>query len=503
MNLFDYQIKVIDQVEAKIAAGIKRVLIAAPTGSGKTVIAGEITRRAVAQSKRVVFIAHRDELLTQARRSLARFGIQAGIIKSGRDKDQRPQSLVQICGIQTLHCRAVRLRTMELPPAEIVIVDEGHHGRAKTYEDIIAAYPDAIIVGLTATPCRGDGRGLGNIFDVIVEAPQVAELIKLDKLVPPRIFTVASPDLRGVDTAKTGDYVISQLSARMDTDALVGDTVEHYLRHGQGRRAVLFSVDIAHSVHLAREFEKAGVKAEHLDGNTPQQDRDAILSRLASGDTQVVCNCAVLTEGFDLPELSCIILARPTKSLLLYLQMIGRGLRAAENKSDCVILDHAGACNRHGRPDDPITWTLDKDERAANKAHEARKSEHKDPFCECPKCGEMRLRGFGCDACGWEPAPRGQGIDYIDENLVELGNTQRQQIDRETFHRELLGYAAGRPTKSGQPYSPKWAAHKFKEKFGRFPPWSWNDHSGIEPSDATHRWIRSRQIAYAKARAAA
>src|SRR6516225_5228090 len=213
MNLFDYQIKVIDQVEAKIAAGIKRVLIAAPTGSGKTVIAGEITRRAVAQFKRVVFIAHRDELLTQARRSLARFGIQAGIIKSGRDKDLRPQSLVQICGIQTLHCRAVRLKTMELPPAEIVIVDEGHHGRAKTYEDIIAAYPDAIIVGLTATPCRGDGRGLGNIFDVIVEAPQVAELIKLDKLVPPRIFTVASPDLRGVDTAKTGDYVISQLSA--------------------------------------------------------------------------------------------------------------------------------------------------------------------------------------------------------------------------------------------------------------------------------------------------
>src|SRR5215831_3119511 len=203
MNLHPFQQDVVAKYEAEIAAGVRRIIIVAPTGAGKTVIAGEIVRRAAAESKRVVFIAHRDELLTQARRSLARFGIQAGIIKSGRDKDQRPQSLVQICGIQTLHCRAVRLKTMELPPAEIVIVDEGHHGRAKTYEDIIAAYPDAIIVGLTATPCRGDGRGLGNIFDVIVEAPQVAELIKLDKLVPPRIFTVASPDLRGVDTAKT------------------------------------------------------------------------------------------------------------------------------------------------------------------------------------------------------------------------------------------------------------------------------------------------------------
>jgi superfamily II DNA or RNA helicase len=386
MNLYDYQQKVIDDVEAQIAAGIKRVLIAAPTGSGKTVIAGEITRRAVAQSKRVVFIAHRDELLTQARRSLARFGIQAGIIKSGRDNDQR---------------------------------------------------------------------------------------------------------------------VISQLEARMNTDVLVGDVVEHWLRHAERRRTVVFAVDIAHSVHICRELQTSGIKAEHLDGNTPQDERDSILARLVSGETEVVCNCAVLTEGFDLPALGCIVLVRPTKSLLLFLQMIGRGLRAAPpDKKNCIILDHAGACNRHGGPDDPIIWTLDKDERAANKAHEARKSEHKEPFCECPQCGEMRLRGFGCDACGWEPKPRGQGIDYIDDNLIELGNTERQHIDQLAFYRQLRGYAANKLTKSGAPYSPKWAAHKFKEKFGHFPPWAWNDHSGIEPSDATLRWVRSRQIAYAKARAA-
>ena len=188
MNLYDYQLKVIAEYEAKVAAGVRRILIAAPTGSGKTVIASEIIRREVAKYQRVVFLAHRDELLTQARRKLSRFDITAGIIKAGRDNDARPQALVQICGIQTLHGRAIQRQTMDLPPAELLVVDEAHHARARTYEQIFAAYPNAIIIGLSATPCRADGRGLGNIFDTIIEAPQIGELIKLDKLVPAKIL---------------------------------------------------------------------------------------------------------------------------------------------------------------------------------------------------------------------------------------------------------------------------------------------------------------------------
>jgi DNA repair protein RadD len=504
MILYDFQQKIVDDCEAKIAAGIRRIVIALPTGGGKTVVAGEIVRRGVAQFKRIVFIAHRDELLTQARRTFAKFGVDAGIVKSGREADERPMAPVQICGIATLHTRAIRLKTMELPPADIILVDEGHHGRARTYEEIIAAYPDAIIIGLTATPCRADGRGLGNIFDAIIEGPQIAELIDKDRLVKPRLFTTAVPDLKGVATASTGDYVVSQLSARMNTDVLTGDVVEHYLRHGGAGRAVCFTVDVAHSVHLMREFVRSGVKAEHLDGNTKQADREAILSRLASGETEVVCNCAVLTEGFDLPELGCIILVRPTKSLLLYRQMIGRGLRTAGGKTDCVILDHAGAARRHGLPTDKIEWTLHTDKRAANKAHEARNKEHNnDPFCECKQCGANRLKGFACEACGYQPRPRGEGIDYIDDDLVELGQTQRRENDRQIFYAELRGYTAGRRTKAGQPYSPKWAAHKFREKFGHFPPWSWNNHTSTEPSPATLRWIQSRNIAYAKRMGAA
>jgi superfamily II DNA or RNA helicase len=502
MILRPYQEGVIQQYREKLLAGISRICLTAPTGSGKTVIISEIIRQAVAEYQRALFIAHRDELLTQARDKLKSFGITAGIIKARRDKDARPQAMVQIASIQTLHARAVRAKTMELPPAEIVIFDECHHCRAMTYQRIIEAYPNAIIIGLTATPCRGDGRGLGNIFEAMIECPQIGELIQLGHLVKPKIFAPAPPDLRGVEVAPTGDYQINQLSARMDTDVLVGDVVEHWLRHAQRRRTVMFAVDIAHSVHIVRELVNAGVKAEHLDGNTDQDERKAILARLASGETEVVCNVGVLTEGFDLCDIGCIALVRPTRSLGLFRQMIGRGLRPASGKSDVIILDHSGGVHRHGRPDDPIEWTLHADDRATNAAHAARLQEHRDPFCECSACGHLRMRGMACDNCGWEPKPRSQGIDYVDDNLVELGQSQRQELDRLTFYRELRGYAAKSVTKSGQPYSPKWAAHKFREKFGFFPPWSSNDQAPIEPSDATLRWVKSRQIAYAKARAA-
>jgi DNA repair protein RadD len=382
----------------------------------------------------------------------------------------------------------MRLKTMELPPADIVIVDEGHHGRARTYEEIIAAYP-----------CRADGRGLGNIFQTIVEGPQIAEPIELERLVKPKIYAPAAPDLRGVETASTGDYVISQLSERMNTDVLTGDVVEHYLRHGQRRRAVCFTVDVAHSIHLTREFVNSGIKAEHLDGMTKQDEREAILARLASGETEVVCNCAVLTEGFDLPELACIILVRPTKSLLLFRQMIGRGLRTAPGKDSCIILDHAGAVHRHGLPTDKIEWTLTTDQRAANKAHESRKRENSgDPFCKCNQCGANRTKGFACTECGYQPKPRGERVDYVDDDLVELGRTQRTEIDRLQFFRELCGHQKTFRRRDGSSYKPTWPACQFKDKYGAWPPRNWNAYTPLPPSDATNRWIKSRQIAWAK-----
>jgi superfamily II DNA or RNA helicase len=499
IELYSFQHDVVGEFERKVAEGFRRIIIVAPTGAGKTIIAAEIIKRA--KSKRVLFLAHRDELLAQPRDKLKSFfDIIAGIIKSGRDKDARPQALVQVAGVQTLYWRGIRTDRMELPAADIVFVDEAHHVRARTYQLILEQYPDAIIVGLTATPCRGDGRGLGNVFEAMIECPQIPELIKLEKLVPVKIFAPPAPNLRGVEVASTGDYVIDQLSDRMNTDALVGDFIEHWLRHAQRRRTIAFAVDVAHSGHITDELLKSGVRAEHVDGNTPQADREAILGRLASGETEVVSNCMILTEGFDLPDIGCIALVRPTRSLGLFRQMIGRGLRPAEGKTDVIILDHSGGVYRHGRPDDVIAWTLDTDRRATNTTHEARLAKTgSDPFCECKACGHLRMKGMACDNCGWEPKPPARAIDYIDADLVELGSTGAPtETDRITFFCELRGYQRTARKKDGSPYHPKWAACQYKDKFKSWPPRAWDAYAPLETSDATRRWIKSRIIAWAK-----
>ena len=197
---------------------------------------------------RVLVIAHRREIITQTRDKLVMAGVTPGIVLAGFEKELRPYVNVQVAGIQTLHARAVRSNRMPMPAATLVIVDEAHHARARTYKAVIDQYPDAPIVGLTATPVRGDGRGLGNIFSTMIEAPQVAELIKLGHLVPTKVFAPVGKDIaRGVKT-QSGDYVVSALSARMNSDQLVGDVVADWLKHGERRKTVIFACDVAHSV---------------------------------------------------------------------------------------------------------------------------------------------------------------------------------------------------------------------------------------------------------------
>jgi DNA repair protein RadD len=495
-TLRPYQTEVITEIETAVEAGDRRIVLVAPTGSGKTVIAAEIARRAVAQHHYVLFLAHRREIITQTRDKLIAAGLSPGIVQAGLEKELRPQANVQVCSIQTLWSRGMRSKTMPLPPGTVLVIDECHHARAHTYQGIIDAYPDALLYGLTATPCRGDGRGLGNVFETMIECPQVAELVVGGYLVKSKIYAPVAEDIaKGVKT-QTGDYVISQLAGRMNTDKLVGDIVTHWHKHGQNRATVVFGVDVAHSVHITSEFINAGVRAEHLDGKTLQGARDAILARLRSGETQVVTNCMVLTEGFDCPDIGCIVLARPTKQMGLFRQMIGRGLRPAPGKTDLVILDHSGAVYRHGLPEDHVEWTLDVDRRAENPQHAKRKAGEEPKLRECPQCHVLMTRP-PCSNCGWAPAPRaGRDRDFLDGELglVIGGKAQAPIYDRAEFFQQLRAVQQMRGYKKG------WAAHKFKDKFGTFPPWSYNDLPPATPTNTVLSWVRSRNIAYAKAR---
>jgi superfamily II DNA or RNA helicase len=349
-------------------AGISKICLVAPTGAGKTVIAAEIIRKTVANGKRVLVLAHTREIIRQTSTKLMTAGIAHGVIM-GTDTE-RAYEPVQVASVQTYWSRVIRTKRMDPPAADLTVVDECHHIRANTWRKIIESYPGVPLIGLTATPCRSDGRGLGSSFDALIECPQVAELIKLQYLVPTRTYAPPELDLKGVRT-QTGDYVVSDLAARVDTDPLVGDIITHWLKHASGLKTIVFAVNVAHSRHITAEYNKAGIKAEHIDGNTPKGERDAILAQLAFGVTQVVVNCKVLTEGFDLPDVGCLVMARPTKQQGLYRQMVGRGLRPAPNKTSLIVIDHSGAIYRHGPVEDPIEWTLEPDKRAANPAHSA------------------------------------------------------------------------------------------------------------------------------------
>jgi superfamily II DNA or RNA helicase len=309
-ELRPYQVEVIAEFDRAVAAGQRRIILVSPTGSGKTVIASAIIKAARYEGKRVVVLAHRREIIKQTSTKLYEHGIQHGIIAA--EFPTRPFEPVQVASIQTLWQRAIRTEAMELPAADLLVIDECHHSPARTYRKIIDVYPEAILLGLTATPCRGDGRGLGGIFETIIECPQVAELIEQGYLVKTRVYAPVNPDLTGVRVEK-GDYVESQLADRMNTAKLVGDIVTHWHKYGERRKTVAFTVNVGHSVHLRNEFIRSGVRAEHVDGSTPKDERDATLARLASGETELVSNCMVLTEGWDMPEVGCCILARPTK----------------------------------------------------------------------------------------------------------------------------------------------------------------------------------------------
>jgi superfamily II DNA or RNA helicase len=482
----------VERIEASPA---RRVLAVSPTGSGKTIVAVELIRRTVARGGRALFVDHRREITRQTCDKLWRAGgLDAGVIQAGWPP--RPGEPVQVASIQTLHVRAMRNRSLELRPADVLVLDEAHHARATTWEAVVAAYPAARIVGFTATPCRRDGLGLGNIFDEMIEILSVAELIELGFLVPSRTFAPVRPDLTGVRT-RGGDYVESELASRMNTGRLVGDIAEHWLRHAERRRTVVFAVDVAHSVEIRDVFRRNDVLAEHIDGSTPVAERDRILADLAAGRIDVVSNCMVLTEGWDCPEVGCLVLARPTKSLGLFRQMIGRGLRPAPGKSDVLILDHSGAVFRHGFVEDPIAWTLDEDERATNRVHAARGEAGGRELTTCPECSAVRYQGDPCPACGWRPVTRPRHVDIAEGWLGEVDRNRNaagySAADKLTFHRMLLGICAERGWKPGFAY------HKTIERFGSPPP---RGHwAPLEPAPAVRAWVRSRNIAYARSQA--
>ncbi len=360
--LRDYQIALVDQVRTAMRAGAKRILVQAPTGSGKTCLVAHMLSGAAARGKRAWFCVHRKELLDQSVSTFIEAAdIHTGIIAAGCMKS--PLAPVQVCSVPSLARRMGRI----LAP-NLLVWDECHHIASKSWATIAQAFPHAIHIGLTATPVRLDGHGLKPFFDVLITGPSTADLIRQGHLSPYRFFAPGiAPSLDGVHT-QAGDFNRKELNAILEPSRVVGDCVAHYLSHCNGSRALVFAWSLAASKAIAEQFQAHQIPAAHVDGETPRAERQDAMRRFRDGSLRVLCSVDLLSEGLDVPAVDSVFLLRPTASLGLYLQQVGRGLRPHAGKSVVRIFDHVNNWQRHGLPDDLRVWSLEGAPKPASKS---------------------------------------------------------------------------------------------------------------------------------------
>jgi hypothetical protein len=342
------------------------------------------------------------------------------------------------------------------------LVHNCHHVTASTYQKVLSHYPNARSIGLTATPYRLDGSGLGETYQEMVIVATLSDLIASGNLVAPIVYGAQAPDLTGVKT-QAGDYQKSTLAAAMDRPHLVGDIVRTWAQHALDRTTVVFAASLEHSRHIVAQFQAAGVTAAHLDADTDPEERKSILRRLAYGEITVVSNYGLLTEGWDLPQCSCCILARPTQSKCLYFQMGGRVLRKADGKTDCYILDHAGNTARHGFLTDPQEFSL-----AGGVKQSA------GPQCKtCPNCyAYHESKETKCIRCGIifpKAVPQERALIETRDGELQLLQTPTPIMPNASNTKQIETLIKLRSEAALKGYKISWSAIKFRSIFGRFP----------------------------------
>jgi len=501
LSLRDYQLTTNREVWRAYNEGVQSVLLQAPTGAGKTISGAHLIamRREHAQ-ERVLVLAHRREIVAQTVSKLIDAGIETGIIMAKHAPMEWAD--VQVASIDTLWARR---KYQSFPEAHFLVVDEVHRAGSERHLAVIDHYKKqgAKILGLTATPIRNDGFGLGNIFDRMVRTPDMPWLIEHGYLVPVDYRVGIIPDVSGVKLT-AGDYNKAQLEAVMDATVLIGDIVDNWTRYAADRKTMVFASGVAHSIHLMNQFKAAGVNAVHIDGDTDNEIRDRVFADINSGEIQVICNAMVYVEGTDIPCISCIVDAAPSKSIIKYLQSGGRGMRPFLGKANLQYHDHSGNVYRHGRLELPRDWELVKGKEQVEHLEEQRKKVERVQIT-CQKCGFMHNRPI-CPRCGVPPELKGMAKDFVPAFLVQMTQWEYDQAvkkkrekkseptqkEKQEFYSGMLFLARERG------YSEGWAAHGFKDHFGTWPnglrkqPW--------EPTYAVRQFDKHKRISWAKSK---
>lgn len=439
-----FQAICINAIREWLRRGVLAVLWYLPTGGGKSFAAGFMLLTASKAGKRCWFVVHRRELLRQTMRLFGILGIDFGIIAAGHP--EQPAKLVQICSVATLARRIDRLQKPQL-----LVQDECHHLPCKTWSDVIKKIGRCYMVGLSASPCRLDGRGLGEYFGAMVLGPSIRELIAQGYLSKFRTFAPPTVDTSSLHV-RAGDYKTEEAEQLMDTPSITGSAVAEYTKLCGGKRAIVFCTSIQHSKHVAEQFRAAGYAALHIDGTTDDAMRDLAIDDFERGKIQVLCNVDLCGEGLSINAIECVILLRPTQSLGLYIQQVGRGLRTWPGKDQLTILDHVGSTYKFGLIDDDREWALTYDETK-------RKKQAAPGIRVCPKCfAASPARAAQCVECGhvFEVKPR-QDISEVEGELIELTPEQiatkraRREQGRSRSLEQLQAFAKSRG------YHSRWA----------------------------------------------
>ena len=452
-DLRPYQQAAVDGVRDSFRAGRRRPLLVAPTGSGKTVIFSYITASAAAKGNRTLVLVHRAELLEQCHRALDSMDVPHGLIASGLTPDR--SHLTQIASVQTLVRRFDRV----LAP-DLIVIDEAHHATAGAWASVLAQYPNARVLGVTATPQRLDGKGLGQVFDDLIRGPEVTKLIDEGYLCKPVYYAPKTVDLTGVHMV-AGDYNRAEVAERMDRPTITGDAVIHYRKYAEGQPCIIFCTGIKHAEHVAQAFNASGYRFKIIDGTLAKEERARRVLDLSSGALQGLVSVDIVSEGFDLPCVSTAILLRPTASLSLHLQQIGRVLRPSPGKQRAVILDHVGNCRRHGLAEEVRDWSLDGIRKRGKRGPQDDVADTR----QCPECFAVHTPSPQCPQCLHIYEIKDRIPDVVDGELEELKareairGRKREQGTAQTLE-DLIRVGKARGMKN--PYG--WAHNVFKAR---------------------------------------
>lgn len=423
ISLRDYQLSGVSRFRESLKKH-KRSVLVAPTGAGKTRMAIRMMQGANQQGHVCWFVVHRRELCNQTSRALWDAKLEHGLIMSG--KTSSPLN-IQVATVITAANRIEKLPPEKRP--NVIIFDECHRSVSSAYTRIIEACPDAFVIGLTATPQRTDGRGLSELYNDLVEVQSMAWLIEKGYLSRYRLIgPTACPDLSNVKM-KGGDYDNNQLTAVMDKPKIIGDAIKAYQQFALGKRCMVFCVSIKHSKHTCEQYNAAGIQAEHIDGTHSDNEREAALERLRKGETLVLCSVQLAIEGLDIPAVEVVQQLRPTQSVIVYLQAIGRGLRPEPGKKELIILDQVSNWVRHGLPCDEREWTLAGREKGSRKKKQDDEADIN--LQQCKSCYHIFRKGVTqCPSCGAEVELMGRKVEQVDGELSEIDLQQAKKEKR-------------------------------------------------------------------------